>query len=119
MLPSASLGERRTAHGTFGLYEPIHGSAPDIAGRDLANPIGTILSAAMLLRLSLGREDAAAAIESAVSRALDDGLRTADLVPPADGDGGLRRVGTTAMTEAIVARIAIPEAARATAAAPS
>jgi 3-isopropylmalate dehydrogenase len=119
MLPSASLGERRTTHGTFGLYEPIHGSAPDIAGRDLANPIGTILSAAMLLRLSLGREDAAAAIESAVSRALDDGFRTADLVPPAGDDGGLRRVGTTAMTEAIVARIAIPEAARATAAAPS
>jgi len=119
MLASASLGERRTAHGTFGLYEPIHGSAPDIAGRDLANPIGTILSAAMLLRRSLGREDAAAAIESAVSRALDDGLRTADLLPPAGGDGGLRRVGTTAMTEAIVARIAIPEAARATAAAPS
>ena len=51
MLPSASLGERRTAHGTFGLYEPIHGSAPDIAGRDLANPIGTILSAAMLAPL--------------------------------------------------------------------
>ena len=66
MLPSASLGERRTAHGTFGLYEPIHGSAPDIAGQDMANPIGTILSAAMLLRWSLGREDAAAAIEAAV-----------------------------------------------------
>jgi 3-isopropylmalate dehydrogenase len=59
LLPSASLGERRTAHGTFGLYEPIHGSAPDIAGRDVANPIGTILSAAMLLRWSLGRGDAA------------------------------------------------------------
>ena len=56
MLPSASLGERKTAHGTFGLYEPIHGSAPDIAGRDIANPIGTILSAAMLLRISLGNE---------------------------------------------------------------
>jgi 3-isopropylmalate dehydrogenase len=119
MLPSASLGERRTEHGTFGLYEPIHGSAPDIAGRDLANPIGTILSAAMLLRMSLGREDAAAALEAAVSRTLDDGLRTADLIPSAGGDGGLRRVGTTAMTEAIVARIAIPEAARATAAASS
>ena len=59
MLPSASLGERRTEHGQFGLYEPIHGSAPDIAGRDIANPIGTILSAAMLLRTSLGRADAA------------------------------------------------------------
>jgi 3-isopropylmalate dehydrogenase len=118
MLPSASLGERQTDHGTFGLYEPIHGSAPDIAGRDLANPIGTILSAAMLLRLSLGREDAAAAIEAAVSGALDDGFRTADLVPPSGGgDAGLRPVGTTGMTAAIVERIAIREAARATAAA--
>ena len=119
MLPSASLGERRTAHGTFGLYEPIHGSAPDIAGRDLANPIGTILSAAMLLRLSLGRDDAAAAVEAAVSGALADGYRTADLLP-ADGDpAGLHRVGTTGMAAAIVERIAIREAARATAAAPS
>ena len=117
MLPSASLGERRTAHGTFGLYEPINGSAPDIAGRDLANPIGTILSAAMLLRLSLGREDAAAAIEAAVSDALHDGFRTADLIPPGADETGLRRVGTTGMTKAIVDRIGIPEAARATAAA--
>jgi 3-isopropylmalate dehydrogenase len=119
MLPSASLGERRTAHGTFGLYEPIHGSAPDIAGRDLANPIGTILSAAMLLRLSLGREDAAVAIERAVSDALDAGFRTADLIPPGSESAGLRRVGTSAMTDAIVERIAIGEAARETAAAPS
>jgi 3-isopropylmalate dehydrogenase len=117
MLPSASLGERRTSHGTFGLYEPIHGSAPDIAGQDIANPIGTILSAAMLLRLSLGREDAAAAIEAAVSSALDAGFRTADLVPPQADEAALQRVGTTAMTAAIVERIAIPEAARATAAA--
>ena len=120
MLPSASLGERRTEHGTFGLYEPIHGSAPDIAGRDLANPIGTVLSAAMLLRLSLGRDDAATAIETAVGRVLDDGYRTADLVPPGGGDkAGLRRVGTRAMTAAIVARIAIAEVARETAATPS
>jgi 3-isopropylmalate dehydrogenase len=117
MLPSASLGERRTAHGTFGLYEPIHGSAPDIAGRDVANPIGTILSAAMLLRLSLGREDAAAAIEAAVRAALDDGHRTADLVPPSGDQTGLRRVGTAGMTAAVVERIASAEAARATAAA--
>ncbi len=116
MLPSASLGERRTAHGTFGLYEPIHGSAPDIAGRDLANPIGTILSAVMLLRLSLGREDAAAAVEAAVSRTLDDGFRTPDLVPPSGDESGLQRVGTTAMTAAIVERIAIGEVARETAA---
>ena len=119
MLPSASLGERKTARGTFGLYEPIHGSAPDIAGRDLANPIGTILSAAMLLRLSLGRDDAATALEAAVSRALDDGYRTADLLPPGGDEAGLQRVGTAGMTQAIVARIAIAEAARATAAAPS
>ena len=90
VLPSASLGERRTEHGQFGLYEPIHGSAPDIAGRDIANPIGTILSAAMLLRTSLGRADAAEAIEAAVSRALDDGWRTGDLADPADAD---RRAG--------------------------
>jgi 3-isopropylmalate dehydrogenase len=111
MLPSASLGERRTSHGTFGLYEPIHGSAPDIAGRDLANPIGTVLSAAMLLRLSLGREDAAAAIEGAVRRALDEGFRTADLMPPAGDVAGLERVGTTGMTTAIVERIGIPRVA--------
>jgi 3-isopropylmalate dehydrogenase len=111
MLPSASLGVRQTSHGTFGLYEPIHGSAPDIAGRDLANPTGTILSAGMLLRLSLGLEDAAAAIEAAVSRALDDGYRTADLLPTDGDETGLMRVGTQAMTAAIVDRIAISRAA--------
>ncbi|MFL5680574.1 MAG: 3-isopropylmalate dehydrogenase [Chloroflexota bacterium] len=100
MLPSASLGSRKTAHGTFGLYEPIHGSAPDIAGQDKANPIGTILSAAMLLRWSLGREDAASAIEAAVARALDDGLRTGDLLL----DGG-DSIGTVAMARAIGERI--------------
>jgi 3-isopropylmalate dehydrogenase len=105
MLPSASVGERRTAHGRFGLYEPIHGSAPDIAGRDLANPAGTILSAAMLLRWSLGLEAAAASVEAAVTAAIDDGYRTADLVP-SDGDRtGLRVVGTREMTAAIVERI--------------
>ena len=101
MLPSASLGERRTDHGIFGLYEPIHGSAPDIAGRDLANPIGTILSGAMLMRWSLGREDAAAAIEAAVARALDDGCRTADLLPAADG----AVLGTQAFTDAVIERL--------------
>jgi 3-isopropylmalate dehydrogenase len=105
MLPSASLGERHTAHGRFGLYEPIHGSAPDIAGRDLANPSGTILSAAMLLRWSLGLESAAADIEAAVAAAIADGYRTADLVPT-DGDrAGLRVVGTREMTAAIVQRL--------------
>ena len=102
MLPSASLGTRRTAHGTFGLYEPIHGSAPDIAGEDKANPIGTILSAAMLLRLSLGREDAAAAVEAAVSSALDAGWRTGDLADARDGTDGLVVVGTTAFATAVV-----------------
>lgn len=103
MLPSASLGERRTAHGTFGLYEPIHGSAPDIAGQDRANPIGTILSAAMMLRWSLGRNDAADAIEGAVAGALDDGYRTADLLAAASGD---RAVGTRGMADAISERVA-------------
>ena len=74
MLPSASLGE-----GRFGLYEPIHGSAPDIAGQGIANPLATILSAAMLLRHSLGLEQEAEAIEAAVGLVLEDGHRTADL----------------------------------------
>jgi 3-isopropylmalate dehydrogenase len=106
MLPSASLGERRTAHGTFGLYEPIHGSAPDIAGQDKANPIGTILSAAMLLRLSLGRDDAASAIERAVSDALDAGWRTGDLADASIPDDGLVVVGTTAFATAVVEQLA-------------
>jgi 3-isopropylmalate dehydrogenase len=112
MLPSASIGTRRTPHGLHGLYEPIHGSAPDIAGQDVANPIGTILSAAMLLRWSLGRDDAASAVEAAVSAALDDGFRTADLWPrdPAAAER-CTRVGTTGMAEVIAGRIAIPGAA--------
>ena len=105
MLPSASLGDRRTAHGRFGMYEPIHGSAPDIAGRDLANPLGTILSAAMLLRWSLGLDAAATMIESAVARALDDGYRTGDLLMGAS-TGGVTRVGTAGMTAAVIDRVA-------------
>jgi len=116
MLPSASIGTRRTEHGLFGLYEPIHGSAPDIAGRGLANPIGTILSAAMMLRWSFGREDAATAVEAAVTRALDDGYRTLDLVPGGDAAAaeaaGLRVVGTTNMASAIVDRISDGEGDR-------
>jgi 3-isopropylmalate dehydrogenase len=105
MLPSASLGDRRTAHGRFGLYEPIHGSAPDIAGKDAANPLGTILSAAMLLRWSLGLEGAASAVEAAVEAALADDYRTADLLPP-DGDRtGLHIVGTGGMTAAVIERL--------------
>jgi 3-isopropylmalate dehydrogenase len=105
MLPSASLGDRRTEHGRFGLYEPVHGSAPDIVGQDAANPLGTILSAALLLRWSLGRGAAADDLESAVAGAIDDGNRTADLVPP-DGDrAGLRIVGTRGMTAAVLAHL--------------
>jgi 3-isopropylmalate dehydrogenase len=106
MLPSASLGERRTASGTFGLYEPIHGSAPDIAGKNIANPIGTILSGAMMLRESLGRPEAAAAVEAAVASAVRGGVRTADLVGKLDAAGaraaGLRLFGTREATDAIV-----------------
>jgi 3-isopropylmalate dehydrogenase len=102
MLPSASLADRRTANGTFGLYEPIHGSAPDIAGQDRANPIGTILSAAMMLFSSFGRKDVSEAIEAAVSGALDDGWRTHDLADPADADDGLVVVGTTGMATAVI-----------------
>jgi 3-isopropylmalate dehydrogenase len=109
MLPSASLGARRTAHGTFGLYEPIHGSAPDIAGKNLANPIGTILSGAMLLRESLGRADAAAAVERAVAHTIRMGVRTADLAPGLDAAGaraaGLTLVGTREATDAIVEQL--------------
>ncbi len=112
MLPSASLGDRRTAHGRFGLYEPIHGSAPDIAGRDLANPAGTILSAAMLLRWSLGLEAAAADIEAAVNAAVAEGYRTADLVPAGSDGTGLRVVGTREMAAAIAARLGATVGAR-------
>jgi 3-isopropylmalate dehydrogenase len=105
MLPSASLGDRRTSHGRFGLYEPIHGSAPDLAGRDAANPLGTILSAAMLLRWSLGLASAADDIEAAVRSVVDDGYRTADLLPPDGEDRSIRVVGTREMTEAVVGRL--------------
>ena len=80
MIPSSSLG-----NGTRGLYEPIHGSAPDIAGKDIANPIGTILSAAMMLRYSFDLEEEAACIENAVSAVLDLGYRTADIMPENPG----------------------------------
>ncbi|GLV56908.1 3-isopropylmalate dehydrogenase [Dictyobacter sp. S3.2.2.5] len=79
MLPSASLGTHETAHGRLGLYEPIHGSAPDIAGQGKANPIAAILSAAMLLQYSLGLKSEAAAIEAAVEQVIQAGYRTEDL----------------------------------------
>jgi 3-isopropylmalate dehydrogenase len=94
MLPSASLD-----HAGKGLYEPVHGSAPDIAGRGLANPLATILSLAMMLRYSLGRGELAAAVETAVGAVLDSGLRTADIA--AGGDS----IGTAQMGEAVVAAL--------------
>ncbi|GCE49323.1 3-isopropylmalate dehydrogenase [Thermosporothrix hazakensis] len=97
MLPSASLGTRRTAHGTFGLYEPIHGSAPDIAGQDKANPLAAILSAAMLLRHSLGLEHEATVIEKAVERCIDEGYRTADL-----RESGKEVIGTKEMGNRVI-----------------
>lgn len=95
MLPSASLGA-----GTLGLYEPIHGSAPDIAGRGIANPIGAILSAGLLLRWSLDAATAADTIDRAVSKALADGYRTADIARP-----GESTLTTTEMTQAVVERL--------------
>ncbi len=95
LLPSASLGD-----GTVGLYEPIHGSAPDIAGRGIANPCGAILSSAMLLRHSLGLEREAATVEAAVESTLSAGLRTADIAPR-----GQASIGTEAAADAIIERI--------------
>jgi len=95
MLPSAAIGG-----GRFGLYEPIHGAAPDIAGRDVANPLATILSAAMMLRHSFALDEAAALIERAVERVLAQGFRTADILEP-----GTCLIGTDAMGDAIAAAI--------------
>ncbi len=94
MLPSASLGEGRK-----GLYEPIHGSAPDIAGKDVANPLATILSAAMLLRHSLDADDAACAIEAAVERTLANGYRTADIAGAGEKAIGTREMGDRVLGE--------------------
>jgi 3-isopropylmalate dehydrogenase len=92
MLPSASLGA-----GKLGLYEPIHGSAPDIAGKNIANPIATILSAAMMLRHSFEQDKAAALIEKAVSTVLESGIRTADIALP-----DRPPIGTTQMGDAVL-----------------
>ena len=100
MLPSASLGLKETPLGRFGLFEPSGGTAPDIAGKGIANPIAQILSAAMMLRYSLGEPAAAEAIEKAVRQVIDDGLRTGDIFSE-----GTRRVGTREMGEAIAAAI--------------
>ena len=95
MLPSASLDQDNK-----GLYEPIHGSAPDIAGKGLANPLAAILSAAMMLRYSLARPAEAERVETAVRKVLGQGLRTADIYTD-----GCRKVGTQAMGEAVVAAL--------------
>ena len=96
MLPSASLGAT-----TRGLYEPIHGSAPDIAGQDKANPIATVLSAAMMLRYAFDMTDEADCIENAVDKVLEDGVRTADIV----GNSGITPIGCKQMTEEIIKRL--------------
>ena len=95
MIPSSSLGD-----GTRGLYEPIHGSAPDIAGKDIVNPTACILSAAMMLRYSFGLAEEADAIENAVSKVLDKGIRTADNM-----SDGCTCLGCTAMGDAILAEL--------------
>ena len=98
MLPSASLDEQGK-----GMYEPCHGSAPDIAGQDKANPLATILSVAMLLRYTFKHEDSAQAIEKAVSDVLDDGLRTLDILDKTEA--GLTQVGCKQMGEAVLAKL--------------
>jgi 3-isopropylmalate dehydrogenase len=102
MLPSASLGAT-TGERTFGFYEPAGGTAPDIAGKNLANPIAQILSAGMLLRYSFGQAEAAGAIEAAVGKVIAQGLRTGDIFNPADP--AARKVGTREMGDAIAAAV--------------
>ncbi|MSQ29972.1 MAG: 3-isopropylmalate dehydrogenase [Dehalococcoidia bacterium] len=100
MLPSASLGALRADGTGLGMYEPIHGSAPDIAGKGIANPIGMLRCTAMLLRHSLGLEREAAALEAAVAGAIDAGLRTADIAAP-----GERPLSTREMADAVLERL--------------
>ncbi|HMI97789.1 MAG TPA: 3-isopropylmalate dehydrogenase [Micropepsaceae bacterium] len=101
MLPSASLGAKNEKTGKQpGLYEPVHGTAPDIAGKGLANPFACILSLAMCLRYSLGRLDEAKLVERAVENVLDQGLRTGDIMQP-----GKKLVGTREMGEAVIAAL--------------
>jgi 3-isopropylmalate dehydrogenase len=97
MLPSASLGAKDAAGRQAALYEPIHGSAPDIAGQGLANPIASILSFAMCLRYSFGRKDDAALLDKAVEEVLAEGYRTGDIMQP-----GMTKVGTAGMTDAVL-----------------
>jgi 3-isopropylmalate dehydrogenase len=102
MLPSASLGSA-SGENIFGIYEPAGGTAPDIAGKNLANPIAQILSGALMLRYSFGLNDAAAAIESAVLHAIESGNRTGDIFSASET--GARKVGTREMGDAISSAI--------------
>ena len=95
MLPSASLDTENK-----GLYEPVHGSAPDIVGKNLANPLATILSVAMMMRYTFGLDEMADRIESAVRSVLGQGLRTPDIFEP-----GMKEVGTSEMGDAVVAAL--------------
>jgi 3-isopropylmalate dehydrogenase len=97
MLPSATLGAPDASGKRLALYEPIHGSAPDIAGKGIANPLAQLLSFAMLLRYSFGMDEEAALIERAVTNVLASGLRTADIMAP-----GTAKVGTGVMGESIL-----------------
>jgi 3-isopropylmalate dehydrogenase len=106
LLPSASLGDGRR-----GLYEPIHGSAPDIAGKGVANPYGTILSVALLLRHSLGLHEEAAALESAVHRTIASGAHTPDIASPESRPHSTQEIGTAVLTE-LNAFVSHPAAAR-------
>jgi 3-isopropylmalate dehydrogenase len=94
LMPSASLGERAP-----GLFEPVHGTAPDIAGKGIANPLAAILTGALLLRYGAGHEASAAAIEGAVTHALAEGCRTGDMA------GATPALGTRAMTDAVLAKL--------------
>lgn len=111
MLPSASLGGARTVGGRrFGVYEPVHGSAPDIAGQGIANPLATILSVAMLLRTSLGLNDEAEKVERAVAGVLQAGYRTADIMlvlSGAEGSDGMTQVGTAEMGGLVIDRLGV------------
>jgi 3-isopropylmalate dehydrogenase len=100
MLPSASLGAPDSSGRRKSLYEPVHGSAPDIAGKDAANPLASILSFAMMLRYSFDMEDEAKLLEAAVLRALETGVRTGDILQPQT-----QRVSTTAMGDSVLQQL--------------
>lgn len=100
MLPSASLGEKQAGGKQHALYEPVHGSAPDIAGKGIANPIATILSVAMMLRYSFDMKKEADALEAAIKKVLGQGLRTGDIM-----QDGMKKIGTTEMGDAILAAL--------------